>query len=240
MATKKQAPKKKLAPRAAKAAAPKAKPAPKQWKLPTQAKAVKVLVAAPVRVEKQEDLKLTPKQEAFSLAYMECGNASKAYRQIYDAKGMLPGSVWTAACMLLQNAKVAQRVRFLKDQASALILMTKADVLAEAMRLASFDIRKLYDDEGAPIPIHQLDPDTAACLAAVDVLEEFKGTGEDRVFVGFTKKYKVADKNAALEKLFKHHGLYELDNSQKVDPILELLKGMGGKSALPVVKDAGK
>jgi hypothetical protein len=35
------------------------------------------------------------------------------------------------------------------------------------------------------------------------------------VFVGYTKKYKVADKNAALEKLFKHFGLYEVDNRQQ-------------------------
>ncbi|MEO8021083.1 terminase small subunit [Polaromonas sp.] len=240
--TKKQAPKKKPAPRVAKAAAPKAKPPAKGWKLPTATKApkpVKAPVPVVVKVEGGEALMdLTPKQEAFCLAYIECGNASKAYRQVYDAKDMLPGTVWSSACLLLQNPKVAARVRFLKDQASALILLTKADVLAEAMRLATFDIRKLYDDHGSPIPIHELDPDTAACLLGVDVLEEFEGQGKDRKFIGYTKKYKTGDKKGALEMLFKHFGLYEVDNQQKTDPLRELLKAMGGKSAFPVVKDA--
>lgn len=245
MASKKQAPKKTTAPRAAKAAAPKAKAPARQWKLPAPTKApkpVKAEAPAPEKVEEVEKgeapMNLTPKQEAFALAYIECGNASKAYRQVYNAQDMLPGSVWTAACMVLQNAKVARRVRFLKDQAAALVLMSKADVLAEAMRLATFDVRKLYDDQGAPIPIHELDPDTAACLLGVDVMEEYAGSGEDRKFIGFTKKYKTGDKKGALEMLFKHFGLYEVDNKQKTDPLVELLKDMGGKSAFPVVKDA--
>lgn len=42
----------------------------------------------------------------------------------------------------------------------------------------------------------------------------------------------------ALEKVFKHLGLYEKDNKQKVDPLSTLLAGMG-RSAMPVVKDPG-
>jgi phage terminase small subunit len=45
-------------------------------------------------------------------------------------------------------------------------------------------------------------------------MEEFEGAGRDRVFVGFVKKYRLADKNAALDKAAKIAGLYELDNKQ--------------------------
>ncbi len=81
-------------------------------------------------------------------------------------------------------------------------------VLKEIARLALFDPRNLFRDDGTPKPINELDDDTAAAIAGLEVLEEFEGEGKSRVFVGYTKKYKVADKNAALEKLCKHLGLY--------------------------------
>ena len=48
---------------------------------------------------------------------------------------------------------------------------------------------------------------------------------------------KFHSKDGAAERMFKHLGLFEVDNSQKVDPLRELLQGLGGKSAFPVVKD---
>jgi phage terminase small subunit len=132
---------------------------------------------------------------------------------------------------------VKARVRELLDQAAERAQMTAADVLREAMRLARFDIRKLYNADGSPRPIHELDDETAAAIQAVDVHEEYEGTGKARKFVGYTKKYRVADKNAALEKLFKHFGLYEKDNAQKGDPLRQLFEALGGNvvGAVPEV-----
>lgn len=53
---------------------------------------------------------LTPKQEAFVREYMKTGNASEAYRQAYDAKGMKDAAIHVNACKLLKNAKVALRL----------------------------------------------------------------------------------------------------------------------------------
>lgn len=49
---------------------------------------------------------------------------------------------------------------------------------------------------------------------------------------------KMHSKLDALEKVFKHLGLYEKDNNQRVDPIATLLANMA-RSSIPVVKDAG-
>lgn len=46
---------------------------------------------------------------------------------------------------------------------------------------------------------------------------------------------KLHSKDGSLEKLFKHLGLYELDNKQKTDPLTELLRQVSG-STVPVVK----
>ncbi len=53
---------------------------------------------------------LTPKQEAFCLAYIESGNASEAYRQAYDAEKMKPETINRKAKELLDNGKIAARV----------------------------------------------------------------------------------------------------------------------------------
>jgi len=81
--------------------------------------------------------------------------------------------------------------------------------------------------------------DTAAAVAGIEVVEQFEGSGKDRVFVGYLKKYRIADKNSALEKLFRHHGLYERDNEQKTDPLTSLLHAIAGgnSSAFKPVAD---
>lgn len=60
---------------------------------------------------------LTPKQEAFALAYVETGNASEAYRRAYNAGNMKPASVNRTAKELLDNPKIASRVEEMRKPA---------------------------------------------------------------------------------------------------------------------------
>ena len=57
---------------------------------------------------------LTPKQEAFALAYVETGNASEAYRRSYNAEKMKPATVNRTAKELLDSPKIAARLAELK------------------------------------------------------------------------------------------------------------------------------
>lgn len=60
--------------------------------------------------------KLTPKQAAFALKYVECGNASEAYRHAYDvSETCKPETVWVEAHKVLANPNVAQRVIQLQE-----------------------------------------------------------------------------------------------------------------------------
>lgn len=113
-------------------------------------------------------------------------------------------------------------------------------VLQERARLAFFDVRKLFDKNGQPVPIHELDDDSAAAIAGLEVVEQFEWTGDDRVFVGYLKKYKLSDKCASLTALEKHLGMYEKDNKQKTDPLTSLLHSIAGGSGSafkPVAND---
>ena len=53
---------------------------------------------------------LTAKQEAFCLAYIETGNASKAYRTTYDAENSKPTTITRNAKALLDNDNIATRL----------------------------------------------------------------------------------------------------------------------------------
>jgi phage terminase small subunit len=74
---------------------------------------------------------LTPKQEAFALAYVELGNAAAAYRQAYGAEKMAPQTIWSNASRLLDNSKVAARVDALRNRAVNRVLYTVEQAFAE-------------------------------------------------------------------------------------------------------------
>ena len=87
--------------------------------------------------------------------------------------------------------------------------------LRELGRIVHADPRKFFKDDGSLKNVADLDDDCAAALASVEVTEEFEGRGEDREMIGYLKKVKFWDKNAAIDKAMKHLGLFEKDNTQR-------------------------
>ncbi|SDQ29353.1 terminase small subunit [Paraburkholderia tuberum] len=63
------------------------------------------------------EFKLTQKQEAFCCAYIETGNASDAYRRSYDASQAMPSTVNRRAKELMDDPKIAARLRELRQPA---------------------------------------------------------------------------------------------------------------------------
>lgn len=74
---------------------------------------------------------LTPKQEAFCLAYMETGNATEAYRRSYKASKMKIQAIHVNASQLLASTKVALRVAELRAAAVDRNAITVDDLIAE-------------------------------------------------------------------------------------------------------------
>lgn len=52
--------------------------------------------------------------------------------------------------------------------------ITAERVLQERSRLAFFDVRRLFRDDGSPVPVNELDADTAAAIAGLEVAEIWK------------------------------------------------------------------
>lgn len=74
---------------------------------------------------------LTPKQDAFSMGFVETGNASQAYRDAYNAENMKPESVNRKAKELLDNGKIAARVAELRAEHAERHAITVESLLAE-------------------------------------------------------------------------------------------------------------
>ncbi|NMG64362.1 terminase small subunit [Azoarcus indigens] len=123
---------------------------------------------------------------------------------------------------LLKDIKVRQLIEDRRKVLESRTELTTERVLRELGRIALFDPRRLFGDDGSPKGIHELDDDTAAGIAGLEVLEQYEGTGESRVFVGHLKKYRIVDKNSALEKAMKFLGMFEKDNKQRAGLLGEL------------------
>lgn len=180
-------------------------------------------------------MSITGPQETFAAGIAQGLSKAEAYRKAYPrAMKWKDEAVWAEASKLAANPKVSLRVQELLQKAAAANEVTVARVIREIARIGFFDIRKLVNPDGTPKPLHELDDDTAAAIAGLEVAR----VGNAVIGEGEVLKFKIADKNSALEKLSKHLGLYEKDNKQKTDPLAALIEGLRG-NVVGVVKDGG-
>lgn len=89
--------------------------------------------------------KLTPKQEAFCLAFIETNNASEAYRRAYDAENMKPETIWKRSCELMADGNVTGRVKELKALVTERALVSVLSITQELE-----EARALALQEGQP------------------------------------------------------------------------------------------
>lgn len=172
---------------------------------------------------------LSFQQRVFVAEYLKDRNGTQAaIRAGYSAN-----SAYSQAERLLRNVEIKAQIEAFVVKAEEKAGLTVERTLREVARVAYFDPRKLLNPDGSPKPINELDDDTAACLAGLEIQEQFEGSGADRVFVGYVKKYKIADKNSALDKAMKHLGLFEKDNKQQSSSLAELFKQVQGTPFRP-------
>jgi phage terminase small subunit len=144
---------------------------------------------------------LTAKQQAFIAEYLANGfnGTQAAVKAGYSAK-----TADSQASRLLKVPAVAAAIAAKQQPRLEKLEITAERVLSEIAKLAFFDPRRLFRDDGTLIAITQLDDDTAAAIAGLEVYVE-KDDGEP---IGETKKFKLADKGANLERLGRHLKLF--------------------------------
>lgn len=85
---------------------------------------------------------LTLKQEKFCLEYMKDGNASRAYREAYNAENMKEATINNNSYKLLQKNDIATRINKLKDEMKSKAILSieeRKELLTKIAKNVSFD-----------------------------------------------------------------------------------------------------
>jgi phage terminase small subunit len=121
---------------------------------------------------------------------------------------------------LLHNAKFADYVNYRREINSVKSDCSPERIKRELARIAFFDPRKLFDDDGNLKPIKNLDDDTAAVIAGCDVFTTYKkavnaeeGDVKESLVAEVLRKLKFVDKKGALDSLARINGMF-IDKSE--------------------------
>ncbi|SFU61545.1 terminase small subunit [Nitrosospira multiformis] len=155
---------------------------------------------------------LTRKQQRFAAEYCVDFNATAAYiRAGYEARG---NSAEAAASRLLSNVKVQEAIEQKQREIAKHCELTAENIVRKASAVAFSDIRKLFNPDGLPKPIHEIDDATAAAISSIEVGQ----TITDGKVKGRTCRIRLWDKNSAQERLFRHLGLFRKEHAPQQLP----------------------
>lgn len=163
------------------------------------------------------------KRERFCREYCIDHNGMRAAK----AAGYSVGRAKQWAYELLRLPEVAARVGELDSK-----LLTKADITAERVmlelaRLAFADVRGLYDDKGQLRPVNELDDDTAASIAGIEidtVITAARG-GRAKTTVR-TAKVRRYEKAGALRVLAQHFKIVGPDLDETLSAAMAVAERM--------------
>ena len=166
---------------------------------------------------KPMDVKLTIKQENFCNYYVECGNASEAYRRAYNAVNMKDKTIWERASKLLNEYKDSTRVEELRRQANDMAKITKERILKELSNMAFSSISEMHNTWIERKEFDKLTDSQKASIKSIStkVLKKNIGTKDDPQIVDVEfVKIELYDKIKAIECINKMLGYNE---PEKVD-----------------------
>jgi phage terminase small subunit len=144
--------------------------------------------------------KAQEKRRLFVHEYLVDLNGAAAARRA----GYAEANAKVQASNLLADPRIQQAIQAAMQERAQRTDISADRVLRELSRLAFFDARRLYDSDGAPLPLQQLDNDTAAAVVGLDRV----AIGNEQVGFGEVHKIKLADKLGALTLIGRHLGMW--------------------------------
>lgn len=176
------------------------------------------------------DPKLRPKQQRFVSEFLvDCNATQAAIRAGYSK-----ATAYSIGNENLKKPEIAAAIRAAREEMQARTEITADRVVRELAKIAFVDPRRFFRTDGSLVPVHELDDDTAAGLAGLEIVVSVGDDGE----VTKTARIKIADKRAALVDLGRHLGLFDRRDrlGTETNPLRMLIDSVQG-TALPVVED---
>lgn len=136
------------------------------------------------------------------------------------------------AARLLADVSVQEYISIRMKKREERTEITQDRVLQEYARIAFLDPRKLLDNTGRPLPLQELDDDTARAIAGLKVSDKYTPSseegGDDNVST--VLEYKLVDKKGALDSVARHLGMFnDKLNINVTDALADRLSRAKGK-----------
>jgi len=169
--------------------------------------------------------RLSGRQAQFVHEYLIDQNGTQAaIRAGYSRRG-----ADVAAFRLLRNPRIARTIQMARDRRAIRTEVTADRALAECALIAFSDVGDVLDFTGTEPrlrPAHEIPPYARRAISSVKVKRYVEGHGDDARTVEVTE-FKFWSKDAALEKLFKHFGLFGDEKPADLAGLLAVLGGNG-------------
>lgn len=148
------------------------------------------------------------REKQFCREYVKDMNGVRAALAVGFTKNARSASVY--ACNLLAKPNIKAFLKKLNEERAARTLLDGDEILREIKKIATSDVRRLFDSKtGAVLPMTEWPDDVAACVSSIEVDEIYAGRGAERVLIGYTKKIKLWDKPKSQENLGRNKGLFK-------------------------------
>lgn len=149
--------------------------------------------------------KLQARQELFAREYVIDLNGSRAAL----AAGYSEKTAGVQACNLLKNHKVKRLVEQLLAKRHSKLDVTGERIIEELAKLAFFDARSIWNEDGSLKPIREWDDAAASALAGIEHEKLFEHFGKGQAaHVGTTTKVKLLARTEALRMLGQYRKLF--------------------------------
>ena len=143
---------------------------------------------------------MTNSQKRFCDEYLIDFNATRAYKAAYkscrkDETANVNGS------KLLRNTKVQEYIAEKQQEMQERNKITQDTIIQELAKIALFNIKDIYNEDGTLKKVTELDDDTAKAISGVKILQK---AGAMKIILSKTNA-----KTKALELLGKHLGMFK-------------------------------
>lgn len=161
---------------------------------------------------------MTNAQKRFCDEYLIDFNASRAYKAAYKScKSDLTAR--TNASKLLTKTNIQKYISEKQKEIEEKTEITQKKIIQELAKIALFNIKDIYNENGALKKVTELDDDTAKAISGVKILQK---AGAMKISLSKTNdeiplehipeqtvEFKTNDKTRALELLGKHLGMFK-------------------------------
>ena len=172
------------------------------------------------------------RHEAFCREYCVDRNGTAAAARA----GFSPKTARQQANRLMSNPQIRERIAELSAELLRNTDITAERVMRELANLAFSDVRRLYDDKGNLLPVHKLDPETAAAVSGIEVETHWEGRGEDAVPVT-VRKIRRYDKVGPLKILAQH---FKIVGAEEADGVNALAAELAARLKAARLRARGK